>query len=117
MDRRLKLQFVAAAGIAAVAAACAWSLATPAAPSAPRATRASLAAVAAPKVAGSPPALVEHCRRAAELLYDVHWAAACFQINDGNDCMLPDAQAAKVNAILESEESRCLAAEMQASIR
>jgi hypothetical protein len=44
----------------------------------------------------------------------VHWAAACFKGNDSNDCMLPDAQAAVVNAILATEERRCMAAEAQA---
>lgn len=63
----------------------------------------------------SPPALVEHCRRAAELLYEVSWAAACFQINDENECTLPDPKAAQVNALLDTENARCLSAELQAS--
>jgi hypothetical protein len=102
MDRRLKTWIAVAApiGIAAAAvAAWAWIRDVP-------------APVA---VAKSPPAVVEHCKRAAELLYDVSWAAACFKSDDSNDCMLPDAQAAKVNAILASEEARCMAAETQAS--
>src|SRR4051812_49402192 len=99
MDRRLKLSFAVAATVVAAGGACAWIFLPRAVP-----------------VAMSPPAVVEHCRRAAELLYDVHWAAACFksQSDDDNDCMLPDAQAAKVNAILAAEEARCMAAEAQA---
>jgi hypothetical protein len=59
-----------------------------------------------------PPFIVEHCKRAAELLYDITWAAACrTTADDSTDCTLPDTEAAKVNPILASEESRCLAAE------
>ena len=104
MDRRLKISIAVAApaGIAAAAAAAwAWMSMAP-------------APVA---VAQSPPAVVEHCKRAAELLYDISWAAACFKSDDSNDCMLPDAQAAKDNAILASEEARCMATESQASAR
>jgi hypothetical protein len=101
MDRRLKLFLAVAAPVAAAGAVCAWFLLTP----------------ARPQLAMSPPAVVEHCKRAAELLYDVSWAAACFKVqgDDDNECMLPDAQAAKVNAILAAEEARCMAAETQAS--
>jgi hypothetical protein len=104
MDSRLKFWITVAAptGIAAAAAAaCAWVLYEP----------------ARVQVAQSPPAVVEHCKRAAELLYEISWAAACFKSDDSNDCMLPDAQAAKVNAILATEEARCMAAETQASAR
>jgi hypothetical protein len=59
--------------------------------------------------------VVEHCRRAAELLYDVTWAAACLRTDDDSaDCTLPDAQAAKINGILDGEEARCMASEMHA---
>ncbi|HUR89647.1 MAG TPA: hypothetical protein VMZ74_11215 [Ramlibacter sp.] len=99
MAHRLKLSIAVAASLAAAGGACAWIL------------------LASPPslVAKSPPAVVEHCKRAAELLYEVSWAAACFKsTDDSNDCMLPDAQAAKVNAILASEEARCMSAESQA---
>ena len=97
---RLMLSIAVTAPVAAVGAVCAWILLAP----------------ASPVVAMSPPAAVEHCKRAAELLHDVHWAAACFksESDDSNDCMLPDAQAAKVNAILAAEETRCMAVEAQA---
>ena len=97
MDRRLKLS-LAALPAAAAAAACGWYFM-------PRAGE---------PVAMAPPAVVEHCRRAAELLYEVHWAAACYKTNADNDCMLPDSQAARVNAILAAEETRCMASETQA---
>jgi hypothetical protein len=100
MDRRHKLFLAVAAPVAVAGAAHAWFLLAP----------------ARPQAALSPPAVVEHCKRAAELLYDVSWAAACFKAQgDDNECMLPDAQAAKVNAILAAEEARCMAAETQAS--
>lgn len=101
MDRRHKVSIAVAApaaAAAAIGAAFAWHFLRP----------------APVHVAGSPSAVVEHCRRSAELLYEVHWAAACFKRQDANDCMLPDAQAARVNAILAAEEARCLAAETQA---
>jgi len=105
MDTRLKVTIAVAAPLAAAGAACAWAFLRPAdAPALPLAPLAS-----------SSPATAAHCRRAAELLWDVSWAAACFKTaDDSNDCMLPDAQAAKVNALLESEERRCMAAEAQA---
>jgi hypothetical protein len=102
MDRRIQLSIAVAAPVVAVGTACAWFL---------------LRSSPAP-VAMSPPAVVEHCKRAAELLYDVSWAAACSKAGidgDSNDCTLPDAQAARVNAILAAEEARCMAAEAQAS--
>lgn len=63
------------------------------------------------------PAALEHCRRAAELLYDVTWAAACTarQADDPTDCTLPDNDAARVNAIPQAEEARCLATEAYAA--
>jgi hypothetical protein len=100
MDKRLKFSIAVAMPLAAAGLACAWMLATP----------------RDPPLANAPPALVEHCRRAAELLYDISWAAACFKTSDESvDCMLPNDQAAKVNAILAAEEKRCLTAEAQAS--
>jgi len=99
MIRRLAPHALAAP-LAAAGIACAWVFAP--APATP--------------VASAPPAIVEHCRRAAELLYEVSWAAACMRSrgDDSNDCTLPDEQAAKVNAILGTEEARCLASELQA---
>jgi hypothetical protein len=56
------------------------------------------------------PRFVEHCKRAAYLLYDITWAAACYRTaDDSNDCTLPDEQAHRVNDLLLAEESRCLA--------
>ena len=61
---------------------------------------------------------LEHCRQAARLLYDVHWAVACMTeagqappgLADGHaDCDLPDARAAVVNAWLDEAEKRCVA--------
>jgi hypothetical protein len=102
MDHRLKLSIALAAPLAAVGVACAWILMQP--------------STAPPTIAAdAPPALVEHCKLAAELLYEVSWAAACMRGDDkSNDCTLPDSQAAKVNAILDTEEARCMASEMQA---
>jgi hypothetical protein len=68
----------------------------------------------------SPPArlpisIVEQCKRSAELLYDISWAAECMKTaDDSADCTLPNAQAAKVNGILAAEEARCMAAESHA---
>lgn len=101
MDRRLKLSVAVAAPLAAAGLACAYALLSrnPLAPPAPPVPRA-------------PIAIVEHCKQAAELLYDISWAAACLKTaDDSTDCTLPDALAAKVNAILANEEARCMAAE------
>ena len=103
MDRRLKASIVLAVPLAA--AAIGGSMLSD-----PREVK-----VAAPR------AIVEHCRRAAELLYDVTWAATCTALakknagDDSPDCTLPDADAAKVNAILQAEETRCLAVEAHAA--
>jgi hypothetical protein len=98
MNRRLTTSLAVAAPLAAASLACAWALLKP----------------GDPPVHPSP-AIVEHCRRAAELLYDVSWAAACMKTpDDSTDCTLPDAQAAKVNALLATEEARCMAAEAHA---
>jgi hypothetical protein len=101
MDRRLDVSItVAAPLVAAAGLALAWMLARPA---------------DAPTTQPAPVAL-EHCRRAAELLYEVSWAAACMKTkDDSTDCTLPDAEAAKVNALLASEEARCMAVETQAA--
>jgi hypothetical protein len=99
MDRRVRASISIAPPLAAVAVACALL-------PAPSPQRVALA-----------PASVEHCRRAAELLHDVHWATACAAHGDtGEDCMLPHAQAARVNALLATEESRCLAVEARQNI-
>jgi hypothetical protein len=96
MDRRLRI--ATAAPLAAAAVGCAWFLLGPLEPP-----------------ARPPVALVEHCKRAAELLYEVTWAAACLKTpDDSTDCTLPDAQAAKVNSILAAEEARCMSAEAHA---
>lgn len=98
MDRRLKVSIAVVAPLAAAAgAACAWTLLihTPA--------------------ASVPVAIAEDCERAAQLQYDVAWAAACMKTaDDSADCTLPDAQAAKVNSLLSAEEARCVAAGAQA---
>lgn len=55
---------------------------------------------------------LDDCLRAAQMIFDVHWAAACATQGDGNDhaeCDLPDAKAAVVNAWLNQAEARCLA--------
>jgi hypothetical protein len=99
MHRRLAVSIAVAAPLCAAAAGVGgWMLLKPQA-----------ATVRAPI------AVVEHCKRAAELLYDISWAAACLKTaDDSTDCTLPDAQAAKVNSILAAEESRCMAAEAHA---
>ncbi len=60
---------------------------------------------------------IEECRRAARMVFDVQWAAACMTDSaqsqagdlDGHaDCDLPDAKAAVVNAWLTQDENRCL---------
>jgi hypothetical protein len=58
---------------------------------------------------------LEHCRQAAHMIFDVHWAAACMAeadqpsgSGDGHaECDLPDAKAAVVNAWLVEAEARC----------
>lgn len=55
---------------------------------------------------------LQHCLQAAQMIYDVHWAAACTtqgSANDHADCDLPDAKAAVVNAWLDRAEARCRA--------
>lgn len=61
---------------------------------------------------------LEDCHRAARMVYDVHWAAACMAqaaeaptgLADGHaECELPDDKAAVVNAWLDQAERQCLA--------
>jgi hypothetical protein len=61
---------------------------------------------------------LEHCRQAARMIYDVHWAVACMSevghassgLADGHaECDLPEAKAAVVNAWLDKAEERCVA--------
>lgn len=61
---------------------------------------------------------LEHCREAARMVYDVHWAVACMTevgqasagLADGHaECDLPNAKAAVVNAWLNEAEERCMA--------
>lgn len=63
-------------------------------------------------------AVFEDCQKAARMVYDVHWAAACMtQVGqsspghaDGHaECELPDDKAAAVNAWLDEAERRCMA--------
>lgn len=58
------------------------------------------------------------CREAAQMTYDVQWAAACQaqatqlapEAGDGHaECDLPDAKAAVINAWLNEAERRCTA--------
>lgn len=54
----------------------------------------------------------EQCMHAAQMVFDVHWAAACTtQVgeDDGAECDLPAAKAAVVNAWLNEAEKRCMA--------
>jgi myo-inositol catabolism protein IolC len=92
MDKRFVVSIALAAPLAAAGMLSAWWLSRP------------------HELPARPPVtIVEHCRRAAELLYDISWAAACLQTSDDSpECTLPDAQAAKVNAILAAEEARCM---------
>jgi hypothetical protein len=97
MDRRLKLSIAVSVPLAAASLACAYAL------------------LIHNPTARAPTAMVEDCRREAELMYDVAWAAACLKTaDDSADCTLPDAQAAKVNNLLTSEQARCMAAGAQA---
>ncbi|MBC5766233.1 hypothetical protein [Ramlibacter albus] len=99
MEQRLRFGLLIAGPLMAAAIACMDGVRAP-----------------AERVAAAPGAL-EHCRRAAELLYDVTWAVACAarKSDDTIDCTLPDDDAARVNAVLQAEESRCLATEAYAS--
>jgi len=98
MDQRLWAIGGAAAALVLAAAGSAWLKQQP-----------------RPAVIAAPAPVLEHCHRAAELLYEVSWAAACHALKDENDCMLPEAQAARVNALLETELARCMAVESRAA--
>lgn len=60
---------------------------------------------------------LDDCRRAALMVYDVHWAAACLTVAgqapgqpDGYaECDLPEDKAAVVNKWLDEAEARCIA--------
>jgi hypothetical protein len=55
---------------------------------------------------------LEQCLYAAQMAFDVHWAAACATqvgADDSAECELPDAKAAVVNAWLNDEDKRCMA--------
>lgn len=61
---------------------------------------------------------MEDCQRAARMVYDVHWAAACMtqagqappgEADGHAECDLPDDKAAVVNAWLDEAERRCVA--------
>jgi hypothetical protein len=98
MDKRQTMSMVVAVPLAAATLISGWSLLH----QRDLATRVPVTAV-------------EDCRRAAELLYEVAWAAACMKTQDDSaDCTLPDSQAARVNAILAEEEAQCMADEAQA---
>jgi hypothetical protein len=56
--------------------------------------------------------VLEQCLYAAQLEFDVHWAAACttqVDADDSADCDLPDAKAAVVNAWMNDAEKQCRA--------
>lgn len=56
--------------------------------------------------------VLEQCLSAAQLEFDVHWAAACttqVDADDSADCDLPDAKAAVVNAWMNDAEKQCMA--------
>lgn len=55
---------------------------------------------------------LEECLHAAQMIFDVHWAAACATqvgADDGAECDLPNAKAAVVNAWLNEAEAVCMA--------
>ena len=100
MDRQLAISLAVGAPLVAAAIAGAW-----------------LQQPARQATAPAAPPVLEHCHRAAELLYEISWAAACYALKDENDCMLPEPQAARVNALLNTEAARCMAVEARASPR
>lgn len=56
--------------------------------------------------------VLEQCLHTAQIVFDVHWAAACStQLNgdDGAECDLPTDKAAVVNAWLNDAEKLCMA--------
>lgn len=55
---------------------------------------------------------LEQCLYAAQMAFDVHWAAACTTqvgADDSAECELPETKAAVVNAWLNDEDKRCMA--------
>jgi hypothetical protein len=68
-----------------------------------------------PQRAAAAPAVDERCVEGALLVHDVRWAAACMQLHERGegdgmpDCHLPDAEAARLNALLAESEQRCRA--------
>ena len=96
MDRQLAISLAVGAPLLAVALAGTWL-------------------GQSPRQAALPAPVLEHCHRAAELLYEISWAAACHALKDENDCMLPEREAARVNAMLDSEADRCMAVETRAA--
>ena len=55
---------------------------------------------------------LEDCLYAAQMMFDVKWAAACTTqvgADDSADCDLPDAKAAVVNAWLNEADKQCRA--------
>ncbi len=55
---------------------------------------------------------LDQCMHAAQMVFDVHWAAACTTqvgADDGAECDLPEAKAAVVNAWLNKAEALCMA--------
>lgn len=55
---------------------------------------------------------LEQCLHTAQMVFDVHWAAACTTQVDGDDgaeCDLAPHKAARVNAWLNEAERQCMA--------
>lgn len=111
MDKRLKASIMVAVlfGGAGILAFCYFAFVLPARNAAYRADEFT--------IANGRSAMVG-CREAAQMTYDVHWAAACqAQANQGApgsadghaECDLPDAKAAVINAWLNEAERRCAA--------
>src|SRR5687768_7092027 len=71
--------------------------------------------LSSPQRAAALPVVDERCVEGALLVHDVRWAAACMQLHERGegdgmpDCHLPDAEAARVNALLAESEQRCRA--------
>ena len=118
MDRWLKASIMAGALLAGAGALsyCYFAFVLPAGSPAARVDEFA--------VAHQRSAMVD-CEEAAQMIYDVHWAAACQAqagqasqgFADGNaECDLPEAKAAVVNAWLNEAQRRC-AAEARAGPR
>lgn len=102
MDRQLAISLAVGAPILFGAVSGAWL---------PAPSREVPAQATAPTSA--PTAALEFCHRAADMLQEVTWAAVCNAREEDNDCMLPESQAARLNALLDAETSRCLEVETQ----